>query len=229
MNIFRFIILFLALIIIIAIAYFIPVNEHTTIYIGLISALTGLMTVVLALMVYNKFGVERHLVEKRFLLVTELLTEIAKKRYTLRLLTKKRVDTYIIFFHPRYSKSFLQENDVKKSMVIGRSYVNGLTKIEELSKNFLMPESIAKKLEPLIIDYIDQTEGVTVTDYYEKDYYHIEDDLHSLDLEKDDMVGKINGKEITVEQFVHDWQEVIEETVAWINSNSSIKTNITLK
>lgn len=192
----------------------------------LIASMTGLVTVILALLLFNKFGVEAHLVEKRFKLVSDLLTEIASKRYTLRLLSRRTKYPNIHFFHPRYSGAFRENNKIDEHVLVGRSYVNGITKIEELAKDFFMPQEITTKLTPLLVSHISQVKGLTANEYYEQGYYYIEDDSSQSKPENDDMIGVLNGEEMTVDEFAQAWEEIVLAAVAWINKNSSIKAAI---
>ena len=191
---------------------------------GTISALVAAGALILAILVYKKFGIEQRLLNRQFDLIYELIEEISKKKFILKSADRQEnIPTAIIFYVPRIEINSGTKNDQK--ILISDTYESCIRGIEALGNNLLMPSLIAKKILTLSIDYIDQTKGVELAAYKGQNYFVVEDNNPGSE-EKYRLVGKLNGEEITLEQFDQRWKELINTVETWLQENASFPVQL---
>lgn len=193
----------------------------------IVGALSSLVTLLIALLLYKKFGVERSFLDNQMKTVGLLLKELKKP---LILVEQVKIGSMIQFL-PNEASDYLTHNpsdyfnyeDIK--LVFGESYFLGTEKIASISENAFLPKKIAaavRKILPLVIDgnekYSpdDQVYEARYPGYREKD--------------KDKKVtGLLNRKKISLVEYAVLWNKIIKEIELWLKANSDIPTELNLK
>ncbi len=196
--------------------FFVTQNTNDALSVGasIISALASIITLLIALLLYSKYGVEKSLVAKQTEVVFSLFEELKKTR----LVVKDKESMLQLFLHT-IGRQF--SSDYKnKNIMFSRSYFEGLNNIWQIAEDIFLPTEIAVKIRPLMVQLISGVKSkskhmlVVVPGYvYEG---------------KDDFFGKLNNRDMTLQEFVNQWESVIKESKMWLkdHSNTTIGLNL---
>lgn len=192
----------------------------------IVSAIASVVTLVLAFLVYGKFGIEQRLLNHQFDTVANLAKEIAKLKFIIKSVdTEKGVHKQIIFFNPRSARAFLDNQD-QGAILVADSYMNAIREIESCGSDLLMPHKIAQTINSgLLVGYIDQTEGMSLSEYQGKKYWVIEDNRPNSQ-EKYFLIGKPNGEDMNLKDFAKRWELLLVAIEKWLKENGSLPINL---
>ena len=134
------------LVLIAIVLFFIPfvfekgTNEKIVSGINLIAGFASLLTMIIALLLFNKFGIETSLLEKQTKEVFELLETLNKSNVFIQgnreMMRFNPAKPYIKFYEYYYDRK----------LVFSIKYIEGLHNIWKYSDNVFLPKEIAEKL-----------------------------------------------------------------------------------
>lgn len=187
--------------------------------INIISGISTLITLVIALVLFNKFGIEKSILDKKTDAVFDLLQTISKTR--------------IIFegkdsWHQIYLSDLQQYEQTKeyikslgnKKLIFSSKYFEDISIIIDLVKNVFMPKEIAKKVMELYIGVLQHIPQEEYLNYYKVSFAGNENEKTTY--------GLANQKQITFDEYINMWQGVIDEITRWLSKNSSISPNLNI-
>ncbi|MBP6859203.1 MAG: hypothetical protein KBC69_01085 [Candidatus Magasanikbacteria bacterium] len=183
---------------------------------NLVSSLASLITLIIAVQLYSKYGVEKSLVQKQTDVVFLLLGEIKKTRFLFQWGKGNMLQLFLNDLKNDYWKDYKD-----KEIIFSFGYAEGLNLIWELSENIFLPKAIASKINPLKISMITHLTKEE-TEYQMKlivPGYHKEEEQQNF--------GVLNNKIIKLGDYVNLWASVIESINIWLQKNcdSSISIN----
>lgn len=180
---------------------------------GIVNALASIITLLIALLLYSKYGVEKSLINKQTEVVFRLLTELKKTRFLI-LWGKGNV---LLLFLDMLGNEYL--NDYKdKNLLFSMGYVRGLNNIWEIAEDIFLPVEIANAIRPLMVQAIVQEK--------EKEKFMLVTIMGNSDKAKDEFFGKLNQKDIVLQDFIKQWTLVIEESKKWLKEYSNIAVDL---
>lgn len=189
------------------------VNETITVGAGIIGALASIITLLIALLLYSKYGVEKSVINKQTEAVFHLLTELKKTRFLILWdegnLLQLSLDTL--------GDEFLMDYENKK-LLFSRSYIEEVNNIWEMAEDVFLPINIVDKIRPLMVQVISWEKD-------KKDYMLVIVPGSSTKSE-DDLFGKLNQKDMTLKEFIYKWTLVIEESKKWLKEYSNATVNL---
>lgn len=193
-------------------------KESLSVGANVVSAVASLVTLLIAILLYSKYGVEKSVLDKQTETVLRLLTELKKTRFLCEWdggMLQLTLD--------RLQSQYWSDYKDKKLLFDG-GYAEGLNSIWEIVDDVLLPAEIAKKFNPLVV-------GVIVGNQKSDGYMRVEIPGYSHKTRENHFFGLLNGKQISVEEFVGSWSAVIEATIKWLkdHSNKSIDLNFERK
>ncbi len=190
-------------------------NDNIVSGVNLIAGFSSLLTLIIALLLFNKFGIETSLLEKQTNQVFELLENLNKS------IILVRGNHVFMRFNPAKPYQKFYEKYYDRKLMFSTRYVEGLENVWKYCDNVFLPKEIATKLRGLQIYMIsDIKEEVN------------EDDLKvsaPFKSEENEKFGKGNNKDILMIDFVSNWNDLIEEIKKWISTNSSVKSELNLE
>jgi hypothetical protein len=211
-----FAVIFLALIVILVpFAFSKQTNESLSVGVDFVASFASLLTLLIALRLFNKYGIETTLLERQTKAVFELLEDLNKATLiisgdsaTMRFSLLK---PYMQFYEEFYSYE----------LFFSSTYIDGLENIWRHSNDIFLPVEIASKLknqEVYVISHLKKE--------VEKNEFKVLVPAKTAEFEG---YGKINQKDsFTLLDFVADWSSLIEEANRWINKNSTLKSKLNL-
>ena len=194
------------------------VNQTLNLSGTLISAICTVLTLMIALVLFNKFGVETPLIEKSSAKVFELLEEIKEINFS--------IGSDKIYFRVQMSDPFKYnkwiESQYGEKLVFSENYLNGLVKLFKISNNPFIPPAISEKMDKLQFFTLSfDVDEVKLKDYAKVQVVGVEKIL-------DIKYGRFNMKDLTVFEFLTMLDDISSEIKAWIQSHSTIPVKLNL-
>lgn len=184
-------------------------NESLVVSSSIVSALASLITLLLAVLLYGKFGVEKSVLDKQTENTLQLLTELKKTRFLCECsdgILQLRLDR----LQDKYWKNYKD-----KKLLFDGGYAEGLKKIWDIANDVFLPVEIAEKINFLTMQLLIENKKAV-------DYMVVEIPGYSKREKGKHFFGLLNGKQISVEEFVGLWDSVIQTTIKWFKSHSSM-------
>lgn len=194
------------------------------------SSLSSLITLLIALTLFNKFGIEKDILEKNLDVVSRIFDVLAKTRIF--------IDTNDGSWHSIALLRDLREGRLSEFSRYGDKIVAGditvITGMDELSilgENIFMPKEIAACIGKIPAASIMFSESVNKTP---KDYVFIQfpdakKKAFSTELGKeveDRRVGLLGGRELKLSEYLRMFDNLYKSCQKWLKANSSINLDL---
>lgn len=186
------------------------VNNTIAVSTQIISALSSIITLLIAFLLYSKYGVEKSLINKQTETVFQLLKELKKTRFVIH-----RNGGFLQLFLDMIGQNHFNEYR-DKSLIFDMSYTNNLSNIRDITENIFLPVEIMDTIRPLIV--------LSITGETDKERFMIV--KVSGGEKEEDFSGKLNNKDITLGEFMDQWILVINKTKKWLREYSDIKIDL---
>lgn len=188
------------------------VRDTLNLTLNLISSLSALITLVIAMVLYSKYGVEKSLIDKQTEVVLKLLSELKKTRFIFEWrngLLQLRLDC----LKDKYWQEYKDNN-----LCFDVAYMEGLKNLWDIADDLLLPTEIADKFMALKAFAITENQAnnndmrVKIPGYVSGEKQHI--------------YGLLNGKTINLCEFVTKWSTLINSTIQWLKKHSSMSIDL---
>jgi hypothetical protein len=182
------------------------INHLLSISCNLVGSFCSIITLFIAIILFDKYGLKKSLIEKKADLVLRLIENLKQ----VRLFMKN--DKQFVQYRPLtdWQSTYEMFNDML--LVFNKDYLSGLNKIFEYADNLYLPISIVEKirnLEPSSITY--DLDRLANPDYFEVSVPGLQ--------KSEDIFGRLNGKNMTFYDFNNLWIEILEEAEKWLKEN----------
>lgn len=183
---------------------------------NIITAICSLGTLVLAILLYNKYGIDSKLIEKNTDIVFKLIAEVNKSFF---IVEGPESNNFLLIV--RLNNNNLNEifsEYLSQSICFTKEYFDILDPIISLCNDSFMPPTIVEASKSLSVNCI-----VGIKDY--RKYAIIKRDAAKLS--DDNFVGLLNEKEITLGEYITKFQEFKNVIRQWLqlHSDNSVEIN----
>lgn len=177
---------------------------------GMISAFASLITLSIALILFDKYGLKKDLIKSQGDLVLNQREKIKSVNFLIS------SEDGVLNFFPGKDRINDYERFYSNKLVFSDKYWNYINDVFQISSSIRMPPNIAEKintLKPSIVAYLKPDQ---INSYSKVTFWG----------EKDDGVkySKMNDSEITFQEFYQIWIEILDEIDSWLN-DKKIYTN----
>lgn len=157
------VILILTLIVILGVVpFFLTQQSNETLAIGtnVVSAISSIVTLLIALLLYSKYGLEKSFVDKQTDTVFRLLIALKKTRFEI-----KWGESSILWIGlNRLNEKFYTEyNDMK--LLVSPRYADNLKYLWDITDEIFLPSAIKEKMRPQMIPTITSIPGNNYANY----------------------------------------------------------------
>jgi hypothetical protein len=180
-----------------------------------ISGTASFITVVIAILLFNKYGIDKTIKDKNLEISLKLLEEIKSIRIIIT------SDDFGCYYQPTVVPIEQYEFAYKAKLLFSKTYANDLQFLRKYSTNLYLPLEIKKKLDILIPSAMGRIQELIK----ESDYALVTINGN----ESEGTYNWINSvEEITVFKYLIMWDELITTVKNWCvrNSDSKIDLNI---
>lgn len=184
---------------------------------NIVSAICSLGTLALAILLYNKYGIDSKLIEKNTDIVFKLVTEFNKLFF---IVEGPESNNYLLIV--RLNNKNLNEifsEQLNQPICFTTDFFELLDPIMSLCDDPFMPPTIAEAGKSLSVNRI-----VGIKDYHKK-YAIIK--RSAAKLSDDNFVGLLNEKEITLGEYITAFQQFKNVIIQWLqlHSGNSVEMN----
>lgn len=201
-------------------------KEALSISTNLISIISSLITVIIAFLLFDKFGVSKKALDRNVELVFKLLEVIKSKTIYTEYESDSGTHHSVILIGNNLSES--KNNFIgDKIIIFNYEDINkGLNEINQFANNIWLPSQIKKKVQKISLRSASSIED---TFPHRNKYVKIYFDLYP-EARKDTKVVwfKTNQKETTLNDFRLDLEELLAEIMIWLNKHSKDKLDINI-
>ncbi len=218
----KILIIFFSLIIVLALYFTVTWwslldTEKLSVVANLVTLVSSLATLIIALLLFQRFKIDNFILEQQFTVVNELFLEIKKISFLGQSLGGLEHFIQLHFSEPSWH---MDQEYSSKFIAVDVSFFKELANIEKLKNNVFMPKNISnvlKKITPSILTPIEKSEEHLFFKLW------VRGDTNG---EAEAML--LNDKKITLRDFSLLLEEIINTSKAWISENSDSKYNLNI-
>jgi hypothetical protein len=192
------------------------VNQTLNIIATLTSAIASLLTLIIAIILFNKYGIETPLLQKNTEVVFSFLEEFKKTSF---LIQGKNYGLMITLHSSSQYTHF--EDWYGEKLLFSTEYMSSLDKLMKISESPFMPKSIYDKIDKLRFH-------VLVMDIKDEDL----DKYATVMTIGQQLIGakfgRFNHQDMTLFEFLNIIEEVKSEIVKWISKNSNYSPDLNI-
>jgi hypothetical protein len=184
---------------------------------SIIEGISSIVVVIIAFMLYDKYGFEKTIKEKNLEVSLKLLEEI--KKTTILIVGK---DEFLQYRLTSFS-IMVYEHRYKEKLLFSENYYDNLNPIFEFSNNLYLPNEIKLKLDKIIPYTMGKcTQTVNLDEYWKV--------VIKGDKSKEWLYNMINNQsDITVFDYLTNWDDLITTIQDWCSKNSDSKVDLNIK
>jgi len=186
-------------------------DQTLTVSATLIAALFSVLTFIIAILLFNKYGIDNALMEKRTDVVFRLLDKINGLVYSIE------NEKYFFTLNLGSSEKKNVEEFYGNKLSFSTDYYNDLEKIFEIANSPFTPKSIIQKMDSIQPPVISFDIPDNEKDNYAKVYLFGHRN-------ESNQFGRLNTTDITLYDFIVSYSDIKEAIVDWIKKNTSINT-----
>jgi hypothetical protein len=187
-----------------------------TVITSLLTAYTSFLTLVVAVMLFNRFGLESRILEKQFEAVSGLLETINKLDFVFM------GENMMIRVRPLQPLPVnLMETCYARRIGLNEAYMDQLDSLTQHANNIYLPPAIVEKIKPFLVYFISKSQNFSAE----------HDSLLWVASKKDSKINGdlVNGSPITFQQFISQWDDLVKAAEDWIRSHAEMPTNLNLR
>jgi hypothetical protein len=194
------------------------INQTLNLSATIVSSLAAIVTLWIAFLLFNKYGVDSSLLEKSSSKVFDLLEQIKAIRFSF--------GSQKFWFNVGMSDPFKYNSHIevhyKEKLVFSEMYFNSLQRVFEINSSPFMPTAIAEKVDRLQFILM----SFDVPDSIIDDYLKVLVMGHKETPET--KFGRFNGEDLTVFEFLNILEDIKVATEEWVKDNSAIPVKLNL-
>lgn len=190
-------------------------NQTLNLTATIISSVAAILTFIVALFLFDKYGIEATLLEKNTSAVFAFLEELKLTKFFIY------GEKYGLNLEMHNPHLFSLESYYGDKLIFPIEYYDGLNKLLSISASPFMPKSIADKAQGLRF-------SVLAFDVKEEDYKKYSIVNLAGQYKMDGKYGRFNHEDMTLFQFLNILDEIKTETVNWIKKNSNYAPDLNL-
>jgi esterase/lipase len=194
----------------------------------LISTIASTVTIIIALVLFDRFGVSKKTLDKNIETVFNLLEVIKSKTIYAEYESDSGIQYFAaISIHDNLEEFKKNKIMLEKDILFNYEDINkGLSEIHQFKASVWLPVQIRKKIEKIsFISVYSVNDSFLQKNNCVKIYFHLYPEARK---EKEVRWYKTNQKETTFNEFLSNLEDLVAEIKSWLNkhSNSDLELNI---
>jgi len=195
------------------------INDTISIIATLISSFASLITLLIAVILFNKFGIETSLLEKNTEVVFSFIEEFKQTSFLV-----KRKNGLLIIRPLDFPAHEYCEDYYSEKLIFSVDFFYSLENLFKIAKSPFMPKNIFEKVRKLGFNTL--TMNIKEEDF---DKYSAVEVLGNFsDDTKDVKYGLFNGEDMTLFEFLNLIDDLKTEIVSWIEKHSNYSPDLNI-
>lgn len=183
-----------------------------------IAAACGVITVLIAILLYSKYGIEQSIKEKNYNVVLKIAEEL-KNTIVFARSDSKDVTYYVqlnAFDSDLCDDRGFVHKYLEDTVYFNLNYAHGLNRLFELSRDPFAPKEIAAAVQSIQLFSLAEVKTEDCADHYA---------IVSVFMEGapkyDEVVGKFNGRDMVMKDYIQLYQKVKTSLKDWLIKNGA--------
>jgi hypothetical protein len=186
-----------------------------------ISGLSTLITLAIALILFEKYGLNKKITEKKQDIVLGLLDELSKSILIIETSVGKGGST-TTSYHLDSGVKFVPNKDYNgKILLFSDNYPIGIDRILKYSKSYWMPLHIQEKLNKACLYFLNFSD----LDPFDEKYVRVKFSTDNDYFNDKNMRYGIMNKSLTIDNYFQKWEELHNTIIEWLNKNADFELN----
>ena len=187
---------------------------------ALIGAFCGVVTLLIAILLYNKYGVDKSITDENLKVVLAIVEEL--KKTTVFAVGDSPNGAYAAQLNFWMTDIAEFDRDVMRrylddTVYFRLSYAYAFTHLYELSRDPFVPKEISTAIKGIQLTTLPAVKAEEMPESYAVIFVSQGDSMKN-----EEVIGKFNGKEMTLRQYILRYQNVKESIKTWlVNHNVS--------
>ena len=185
----------------------------------IIAALCGIITTIIAILLYDKYGLDKKIIDKNLEVVLQFVDE--RRKTTIYIHSESKIGggyaMMINFWNNPIEKGSLMTRYLKDKLFFSLNYGYALNNLYEISKHPFMPPEICEKFQKITLHVLPE-----ITEEDKKNGFAVAtSSVNILELDdKDQIIGKLNGHDFTVGEYINKYTEVRDAIKQWLKAHN---------
>lgn len=183
----------------------------------IIAAVCGIITTVIAILLYDKYGVEKTVLDQNLKVVFQVIEELKKNNCWAN--SEGGTDRCMIkinFWNTELSHFNDLSNYLNAPLYFKTSYADVYDRLFELGSDPLLPHTISEKVKKLQLYMLPDAKLGNIS--YR---YFVVSSYCGVTKEREDgIIGKLNGKDMTLKEFILVFMEVKKAIKQWLKTHN---------
>jgi len=195
--------------------------------ISLISGLATFVTVIIAALLFDKYGVDKSIKDKNLESALNLLETIKSTTILIK------GNNYVIQYRPTTFPMQTYESSYQMKIAFSNDYLKQTRYLVKFVDNVFLPKQIRNKLNIITPHSISHVPNTTESNEYgivnigKQDDKHLNWSIKESKKQLDNKAfGYLNGRELTVYDYLLMWEELIEAIQDWCSKSSDSKLDL---
>ncbi len=191
-------------------------KDYVTNAATILSGLCGLGTLVIAILLYDKYGVEKKIVDKNLEVVLQFVEELRKT--TLCIKGESESGSYALMVNlldRAIEKGEFMSRYLDDKLFFNLNYGYALSNLYEISNNPFMPSEISDCFKKIMLGVLPE-----ITEEDKKGGYAVVTGSTVMLEDNDSIIGKLNGQNYTLGEFINIYMSVVEAIKHWLKSHN---------
>lgn len=177
----------------------------------LIGACCGVITLLIAILLYNKYGIDQSITDKQLKVVFDIVDEL-KKTVVFALSNTSSYFARLNFWTTDISElSFGPHSYLDDTVYFKLSYAHAFNHLYELSQEPFAPKEISEAIKNIQLYMLSE-----VKQEYREERYVILFANSDENVSNGDVVGKCNNIDMTLRDYIQNYQKVKDSIKTWL-------------
>lgn len=181
---------------------------------ALIGACCGVITLLIAILLYNKYGIDKSITDKQLKVVFDIVDEL-KKTVVFALSTS---NTGSFFARLNFWTTDVSEfshisvhNYLDDTVYFKISYAHAFNHLCELAQEPFAPKEVSEAIRGIQLHMLSEVKQEFRVERYAILFANSEENVGN-----EDVVGKFNNKDMTLREYIEKFQKVKESIKTWL-------------
>lgn len=187
---------------------------------ALIGAFSGIITLLIAILLYNKYGIDQSITDKNLKVVLNIVDEL--KKTTVIVISDTKCGSYFIKLNFWNTGLFELDRDIMRrylddTVYFNLSYAHGFEHLYDLSQDPFAPKEIATAIKGIQLMMLSEVKKEN-----RAERHAVISVRTAPPVEHEEIVGKFNNKDLTLREYIQKYQNVKDSIKTWlVNHNVS--------
>jgi hypothetical protein len=214
------------LILLLPLLFLCDIKESLTLGATLLTSIAAFATFVVAYLFYDKFGIGKKITEKQTETVIELLEQLRKVWFLIKLEGKDGVTEHLIIRGMSKNLTYFKFDSFNNKYITFHfeNYNNGMKSLLSFINNIWIPLEIKEKMNFLDLHVLETTSN---NNAYKENFVTISIN-NSVEKEKEKEFGRKNNEDIKYFQFISSMEILVISIEGWLNKHSNIPIDLNI-